>query len=176
MTCTQASMLRRYRLVLGLFMAGLVFSGITAFPLKYELDLITSVRGLDHAASSAPKTSLDSWLLTVHNGLHDTYSKYPWMAYGTDWLALAHIVIAIFFVGPFREPVRNVWILKAGLIACLLVVPLALICGAIRHIPFGWRLIDCSFGVFGALPLYYCLRLTKRMESGAKAVGQNTVD
>ena len=24
--------------------------------------------------------------------------------------------------------------------------------GAVRDIPFWWRLIDCSFGVFGAIP------------------------
>ena len=109
--------------------------------------------------------SFDHWILTVRDGLRDSYARHPWLAYGTDWLAFAHIVIAIFFIGPFIDPVRNVWVLKAGLIACVLVVPLALICGAIRQIPFGWRLIDCSFGVFGAIPLYYCLRLTRTLDN-----------
>ena len=39
----------------------------------------------------------------------------------------------------------------------------ALLCGPLRGIPFGWRLIDCSFGVLGAVPLLYCLRLTRRL-------------
>ena len=58
----------------------------------------------------------------------------------------------------------DVWVLQAGMIACALVLPLALICGAVRQIPFGWRLIDCSFGVFGIIPLYYCFRLARALE------------
>ena len=39
------------------------------------------------------------------------------------------------------------------MIACVLVIPLALICGAVRGIPFWWRMIDCSFGILGVIPL-----------------------
>jgi hypothetical protein len=80
-------------------------------------------------------------------------------------LAFAHLVIAIFFIGAWIDPVRNVWVLQAGLIACVLVIPLALIAGAARQIPVGWRLIDCSFGVFGSLPLIYALRIVRRLSS-----------
>jgi len=144
-------------------MLGLVLSGLTAFPLQRELEAVTSARGLDGAATTA-HNGLDAWLLRVRDGLREVYGRYPWMAYGTDWLAFAHLVLAVFFVGPLVHPVRNVWVLWAGLIACALVLPLALICGPIRGIPFGWRLIDCSFGIFGAIPLWYCLLLTKRLE------------
>ena len=72
--------------------------------------------------------------------------------------------MALFFIGPLINPVRNVWVLWAGLMACVLVLPLALICGPIRQIPIGWRLIDCSFGVFGSIPLAYCLKWTRRLE------------
>jgi len=34
----------------------------------------------------------------------------------------------------------------------------------LRGIPIYWRLIDCSFGVFGGLPLLYCLRLLKLID------------
>jgi hypothetical protein len=155
----------RLRLILGLFILGLVLSGLTAFPLQRELEAVTSVRGLESAAPAEVHSSLDTWLLRVRDGLRDVYGHYPWVAYGTDWLAFAHVAIAVFFIGPLVNPVRNVWVLWAGLIACVLVIPLALICGPIRHIPLGWRLIDCSFGVFGAIPLGYCLILTKRLES-----------
>ena len=104
------------------------------------------------------------WLGTVDRGLHATYAEYPWMAYGTDWLAFAHIVIAVYFIGPLINPVRNKWVIQAGLVGCSLVPPLALICGPLRGIPFYWQLIDCSFGVFGAVPLLYCLRLTRLMK------------
>jgi len=90
--------------------------------------------------------------------LRDAYGKYPFMAYGTDWLAFAHIVIAIFFIGPFVQPENNRWVIASGMIACGLVVLLALICGPIRGIPFYWRLIDCSFGVLGFIPLWFVWR------------------
>jgi hypothetical protein len=50
------------------------------------------------------------------------------------------------------------------LIACAGVIPLALIAGQIRGIPLPWRLIDCSFGVFGALPLLICGRSIHALE------------
>jgi hypothetical protein len=157
--------LRRIRAVLGVFILCLIVSGITAFPLQRELGAVAAVRGLERVSAADASNSFDHWILTVRDGLRDSYARYPWLAYGTDWLAFAHIVIAIFFLGPLVDPVRNVWVLQAGLIACVLVVPLALICGPIRQIPVGWRLIDCSFGVFGAVPLFYCLRLARTLES-----------
>jgi len=159
-----ASLLVRYRLVLGFFIIALALSGITAFPLQHELDWLTSLLGLKDMTPITAPEGLDRWLVTVREGLRDTNLKYPWLAYGTDWLAFAHLMLAIFFIGPFVKPVRNVWVLWAGLLACGFVLPLALICGPIRGIPFGWRLIDCSFGVFGCVPLFYCLTLTRRME------------
>src|SRR5512133_1689351 len=45
-----------------------------------------------------------------------------------------------------------------------------LICGSLRGIPVCWRLINCSFGVLGAMPLLYCLRLTGRMKVVASNV------
>jgi hypothetical protein len=157
-------LLWKFRIVLGLFIVALILSGVTAFPLQRELDLVATARGLAHVAPANADNSFDQWILTVREGLRDTYTRHPWLAYGTDWLAFAHIVIAVFFIGPIIDPLRNVWVLKAGVIACFLVVPLALVCGAIRGIPWGWRLIDCSFGVFGVLPLWYCLRLTGALE------------
>ena len=110
-----------------------------------------------------PRNGFGRWIWTVRDGLNDMYSHYPWIAYGTDWLAFGHLVIAIFFIGPLVDPVRNIWTNHAGLIACALVIPLALICGPIRGIPFGWRMIDCSFGVLGAIPLLYAMRLVKKL-------------
>lgn len=163
------STLVSFRLVLCLFIFFLILSGVTAFPLVKELELLTSMFGLDSTSTSPD--GIGYWILTVRDGLKDTYAKYPWMAYGTDWLAFAHIVIAIFFIGPFIDPVKNVWVLWAGLIACALIIPLALICGSIRHIPFGWQMIDCSFGILGAIPLCYCLSLTKKLsENGELAL------
>jgi hypothetical protein len=86
------------------------------------------------------------------------------MAYGTDWLAFAHFVIAIAFIGPWRDPVKNVWVIEFGMIACVLVIPFALVMGQIRGIPLGWRLIDCSFGVVGFVPLWFVRRRIHALE------------
>src|SRR5579871_5083209 len=104
------------------------------------------------------------WILRVRDALNTTYSAYPFMAYGTDWLAFGHFVIAIAFVGALRDPVRNRWLYLFGMISCVLVISYAAVCGAMRGIPFYWRLIDCSFGVFGFVPLWFCWRWTGTVE------------
>ena len=157
--------LRRYRLVLGAFIIGLILSGVTAFPLLHELELLAQMLGVPSDAAASSQHGLAFWIATIRNGLRAIYAAYPWYAYGTDWLAFGHIVIALFFIGPWREPVANAWVLKIGLVACAGVIPLAMICGPIRGIPIYWRLIDCSFGVFGALPLLYCLKLTAQLRA-----------
>ena len=102
-------------------------------------------------------------MLTGRDALVAPNDNYPFIAYGTDWLAFAHFVIAIAFVGPWRDPVKDVWVVEFGMIACALVIPFALVMGSVRGIPFGWRLIDCSFGVFGIIPLWFCRRLINRL-------------
>jgi hypothetical protein len=73
-------------------------------------------------------------------------------------------MIAIVFIGALRDPVRNRWLFDFGLIACVLVIPFALIFGGLRGIPFWWRLIDCSFGVFGFIPLWLCRKYVQILE------------
>jgi hypothetical protein len=152
------------RFWIGLFVAGLVVSGATALPLMHEVEWLAASLGVGDAVSPEEHTGLAHWVLKVRDGLRATYTQYPFMAYGTDWLAFGHFVIAIFFLGPLRDPVRNVWVIRAGLVACALVIPWALIWGAVREIPFFWRLIDCSFGVIGFVPLWFALRLTRKLE------------
>jgi hypothetical protein len=153
--------LHKIRVLLASFIIALVLSGITAFPLLHELNLLCSILGLGDTQSS--RSGMGWWILHVRDGLRDTYARYPFIAYGTDWLAFGHLIIALFFIGPFVDPRRNIWILYAGVIACLAVLPLALICGPIRDIPFYWRLIDCSFGVIGLFPLVLAIRLTRQL-------------
>jgi hypothetical protein len=159
----ELALLRRIRVWLALFIAGLVLSGVTAFPLERELQFVNSLLGVAPQPAIA-EPALHTWLRRVYTGLADTNRRYPFLAYGTDWLAFAHLVIAIAFIGPLRDPVRNLWVLHFGVIACAGVLPLALIAGPIRGIPLYWRLINCSFGVFGAVPLLFCLRYTHRLE------------
>ena len=158
-------LLRSIRIWLTIFIAGLILSGVTAFPLEHETRWLASF-ATRHAIFP---DGITLWLVRVHDALHDNGIRYPFLAYGTDWLAFAHLVLAVVFLGPLRDPVRNKWVLQFGLIACLGVLPLALIAGPLRGIPPLWRLIDCSFGIFGAIPLLICLRLTSRLEQTAPA-------
>ena len=153
---------RRIRVSLLVVVTGLVVSGLTAFPLEWELRLLVDWLGADTAD---PPSALAAWLVQVRDALIDVNDRYPFLAYGTDWLAFAHLVIAIAFIGPLRDPVRNVWVIEFGLISCVAVIPLALIAGEVRGIPLFWRWIDCSFGVFGFLPLWIARRSTLELES-----------
>ena len=90
---------------------------------------------------------------------------YPFLLYGTDWLAFAHLVLAVAFWGPLRDPVRNVWVVQVGMIACAGIVPLALICGPIRDIPWFWTLVDLSFAVGAFPPLWFAYRHIRAVEA-----------
>jgi hypothetical protein len=147
-----------------LFVFGLVISGVTAFPLESESDLLVRILHASWSPAPGHLPELVSFLDRVHHGITETNRQYPFMAYGTDWLAFAHLVIAVVFIGPLVDPVRNIWVIQFGVIACIGIVPLALIAGSIRGIPLGWQLIDISFGVIGAIPAVIAWRLTRRLE------------
>jgi hypothetical protein len=154
----QPNHLRAIRFWLAVVIAGLVLSGVTAFPLETELRWFHSVLQTAALRPIAENTGLLPWIAQVCDALSSTNARYPFLAYGTDWLAFAHLIIAVAFLGPYRDPVRNKWVITFGLIACGGVIPLALIAGHIRGIPIAWRCIDCSFGVFSAIPLLLCRR------------------
>ena len=164
---------RRIRIFIALFITGLILSGVTAFPLLHELNILAALLGVSNVQSPEGYTGLTWWILRVRQGLQVTSEHYPFIAYGTDWLAFGHLVIALFFIGPLIDPVRNVWSIRAGLIACVSVIPLALICGPIREIPIYWRLIDCSFGVIGFIPLWIALKLIRDLERNAAGAPGN---
>jgi hypothetical protein len=160
---------RRIRWLTWLFIIGLVFSGVTAIPLVSELNWLVQWLGFDGQASLSASSGLASWLLRVRDSLVATQAAHPQLFYGTDWLAFGHIAIAVAFIGALRNPVRNRWLFDFGLIACALVIPWAFVFGAIRGIPVWWRLIDCSFGLFGAVPLVLCRKWALELESLLKA-------
>jgi hypothetical protein len=154
----QPDHLRAIRLWLLVVIACLVLSGVTAFPLEAELHWMLLTLQTTALRPIAEYTHLLPWITRVHDAVSITNKHYPFLAYGTDWLAFAHLVIAVVFIGPYRDPVRNKWVITFGLIACAGVIPLALFAGHIRGIPIAWRLLDCSFGIFGGIPLLLCRR------------------
>ena len=163
----QSKELRHIRTWLGILIVGLVLSGVTAFPLETELHWTVKLLSASAVASLAQSTHLLAWIEKVEDALSTTNAHYPFLAYGTDWLAFGHLVIAVAFIGPWIDPVRNKWFITFGLIACAGVIPLALIAGSIRGIPFAWRVIDCSFGLFGCIPLLICRKLIANLERRA---------
>jgi hypothetical protein len=150
---------RRIRWLTLFFIFGLFLSGATAIPLRLEVHWL-----VDFFDASNSPSIFTQWLLRIRNALDDMQSRQPFLFYGTDWLAFGHFVIALVFIGAWHDPVRNRWLFDFGLIACVLVIPFALVFGGWRGIPLWWRLIDCSFGVFGFIPLWFCRRWTLELE------------
>jgi len=148
---------RQIRWLLLVMMLGLGLSGLTAIPLVGEIAVLRMMIG-PGTWMHQQWPAMAVWIETVHQAISAVTRDYPLLRYGTDWLAFAHIVIAIAFIGPLRDPVRNIWVVEFGLIACVLVVPMALVFGPIRGIPLFWRIIDCSFGLFGFIPLWIARR------------------
>jgi len=156
--------LRRIRFWLTIFIVGLILSGVTAFPLQTELGWLVSLFHSSVLQAITQSTGLLPWIERVNDALLNTNAHYPFLAYGTDWLAYAHLVIAVVFIGPWIDPVRNKWIITWGLIACAGVPLLAFIAGPIRGIPLYWRFIDCSFGLVCCIPLLAIHRLIAQLE------------
>ncbi len=144
-------LITKIRLLILFFMIALIVSGATAMPAETGLHWLMQYKDM------MPQR-MGNWLQTCYTALVDTNAKYPFLAYGYDWLAFAHIVIAMAFIGPFKEPVKNVWIIDWAMLACIAIIPLAFIAAPIRHIPYYHILIDCSFGLIGIIPLLICKR------------------
>lgn len=142
------------------FIVSLFISGFTALPVEAELTYI-----IKHFPFEG---SIKGWLEQVLLGVQNTAKDYPFLFYGYDWLAFAHFVLAILFIGPLRDPVKNKWVIQFGIIACILIIPFALIAGHFRGMPTWWRLVDCSFGVIGSIPLFICLRNIHKLETAQK--------
>jgi len=151
-------LLQRIRIVIALFVLLLVLSGITAFPIYLELKWI-----IEHRLFS-PGSAMGIWLAQVYEAVSFMRQEVPFLFYGYDWLAFAHIVIGLAFIGPYRDPVRNKWVIDWGIMACILVVPLAAIAGYVRCIPWFHILIDCAFGIIGIIPLLIVKSWIKKLE------------
>jgi hypothetical protein len=143
------------------FMIMMVLSGITAIPAEWELSF--AVKFFDESSL------VGNWLNDLYIAVKNTNKNYPYLFYGYDWLAFAHVVLAIVFIGPYKDLIKNKWVIEFGAIACLLIIPFALIAGYFRGIPIWWRLIDCSFGIFGIIPLSICYNKINQMEKISKS-------
>jgi hypothetical protein len=154
-----SSLLKQIHVCVILFMLALIVSGVTAFPVYSELKFIIS----SDMFSNHPL--LFAWLNKVWIGVKTTQEKFPFLFYGYDWLAFAHLVIALLFIGVYKNPVRNKWIIYWAMITCVGIFALAFIAGSVRGIPLFHILIDCSFGAIGLIPLFIVKRKVLLLEN-----------
>jgi hypothetical protein len=154
----------RLRIMSWVIALGLFVAGVTAIPLETELDFAARLLKASDLSPDQASSGFVKWVLLVREGVHATNATYPFIFYGTDWLAFAHIVLGIAFLRCVNHPLRNAWLFTLGMIACVMVAPWALIMGEVRGIPIGWRLIDCCFGVLGFVPCWLCVRWTREMQ------------
>jgi hypothetical protein len=152
------------------FVFALGVSGFTAIPLRFELNILDSIAGEGTIVADVIPL-LGTWISLVHNALDDLYQDYAFLAYGYDWLAFGHFVIAIAFLGAVKDPIRNRWVIEFGMIACVLILPYAFIFGQIRGIPILWRIIDMLFGILGIVPLYIARKMTLELEADLEPGG-----
>jgi hypothetical protein len=144
----------RIRTFLLLFIVLLLLSGITAFPIRTEIAF------LNRHLHSFP-VFFGEWISRLNGTITATPEI---MLYGTDWLAFAHIIISLFFIPVFLDPVKHKANVAIGMAACLGVFPLAFICGPVRGIPLFHQLLDCGFGIGGMIFLLAIYRWISRLE------------
>jgi hypothetical protein len=154
----QHKLQRRIRLYIWVVIVGLFLSGVTAFPIETELAILINHPPIQSQA-------MVTWLNKVYQGVSTINIDYPFLSYGTDWLAFAHLMLAVLFIGPLKDPVKNIWVIEFGLIASVAIFPLAFIAGSIRGIPFFWTMIDCSFGIVTVAILLPCYNDIKKLRS-----------
>ena len=147
--------------MLGIVVFGLLVSGVTVWPAIPELKMAVRIVWGEGEQTGV----LHGFILQAIEGLKSVEANHPFMLYAHDWLAFAHIVLAILFAGAIRDPVRNVWIVQCGLIMCALIPVLAGICIPIRGLPLVWFWVDFSFAPAAALPLWIALRDIRRAEA-----------
>jgi hypothetical protein len=153
----KAKLTASIRLCIWIIIIGLAISGITAFPIETELNILTGL-------SLFNKGVLHDWLNQVYSAVRYVNITYPYLSYGTDWLAFAHLILAVLFIGPLQNPVKNKWVIEFEIIAAIAIFPLAFIAGELRGIPVFWRLGDCSFGVVAIIVLIPCYKMIEKIE------------
>ncbi len=156
-TQNKETLQRKIRMAIWITMLGLIVNGVSAFVLRFDLRIAQYFQNL------LPEAII-SWLNQVDHALTDTESRYSFMLYGYDWLGFAHLLIAIAFIGPLRDPLKNVWVVQFGMIASVLSIIMAMVFERFRHIPIAWSGIDMAIGVVAFLVLFYCNKWINKLK------------
>lgn len=145
----QIRLRRRIKASLIITIIGLLLNGISAVPLHTELNILLS-------NSDAFPKFLRDWFMYVNKGVNEISGHYNFMRYGFDWLGFAHLLVAIAFIGPLKDPIKNEWVVRWGMIASALSVLMAFGWERLRAIPLWWSFIDASIAIVAFIILWLC--------------------
>ncbi len=156
-TVEATSIRKRIRLLLVVFVVGLAFGCQMVLFVRPELAWLNRILG-PGTRTERIWPAMSAWINHLHQGITTTYAEYPFIAYCMDWLVLAQVGFMIIFIGAVIDPVRNLWIIRSGMVICLLHVVTAAVSGGLHGVPFFWQILDASFGVVGVVVLYAAYR------------------
>lgn len=145
------------KIVIILTIVGLLANGASALPLRVEMNLLLS-------NSQWFPQFVQDWWVYVNQGVLETSEKYSFMRYGFDWLGFAHLLIAIAFIGPLRDPVKNQWVVQWGMIAAALSIVMAFGWERVRNIPIWWSFIDGGISYAAFVLLWICNRWIQKLK------------
>jgi hypothetical protein len=151
---------RKIKTAIIIIIIGLLLNGISAVPLQKELNILLS-------NPDVLPGFLRNWWTYVHEGVSSTTTNYPFMRYGFDWLAFAHLLIAIVFIGPLKDPLKNEWIIIWGMIVSALSILMALCGERLRAIPFWWSCIDAAIAILSFIILWLCYKWIQQLKAFA---------
>jgi len=158
----QTLLRRKIRIAIIITITGLLLNGISALPLRTELNILLSNPDM------LPKFLRDWWVY-VNKGVMETGDNYDFMRYGFDWLGFAHLLVAIAFIGPLKDPVKNEWVVRWGMIASALSVLMAFGWERLRAIPLWWSCIDASIAVVAFFILWFCNKWIQELKTTTAA-------
>ncbi|MBW8016467.1 MAG: hypothetical protein FVQ82_09785 [Planctomycetes bacterium] len=163
----QKKTLKKIRIYLVIFFFGILFSLHTVLFVEPETEFFYQYLG-PNTTVGEKLPFFSEWIEDIYISVKVTYTNYPAIAYCMDWLSYACVVFAIFMIGAIKDPVKNIWIIQAYMLACLLAAALPFIAGPFRDIPIFWRCLDGSFGIIGFLVLLTPYKLTKTLQKLAQ--------
>ena len=137
---------------------GLFVSGVTIWP--WDIELSFAISALQAIAGPEPLIQL---LQDIQQDMRLLEQSNSFVLYVADWLAFAHLVLAVLFLMALKNPIRNVLVVRFGILCSLSVPVLAITCIPMRGIPLFWILIDSSFALC-AIPLWIALKDIRKLE------------
>ena len=163
MTYNYVIIRRRVRFLVFVFIVLLILGGLSAFFIVETANIAQQLSGKGSFIGER-LPSVAEWVSKIHDAIAETAEKHPFMFYGTDWVGFSHFMMVIACIGVLREPVRNIWVIQFALIGCILMIPMTLVIGAARDLPWFWQLFDCGIGAVGAILFFICYRYVRRLE------------